>query len=289
MAIKSKPKPEKDRSERWLLTYADLITLLMVFFVILYSFSIIDVRKFLNLKGSLDRALNQGVLAGVSTSGLNNEASGSSVQDQITASNQAAQASVASQLQQIAEASGAGESISVTEQPQGVTISLSAGLLFQSGTADLKPGAKPLVDQISQALMDINNPLEVVAYTDDVQPAATNSKFKDNWEVGSARGYNVLRYLVDNDKLPESRLSLGNRGQYTPLYPNDTPENRARNRRVDINIVFPRPEDQPIGTPFQVPVQPAGAAPAPARPAVTAPAPAPAGAASTNAAAAIND
>src|SRR5690348_10540914 len=93
MAIKSKPKPEKDRSERWLLTYADLITLLMVFFVILYSFSIIDVRKFLNLKGSLDRALNVGVLSANSTSGLNTTVSGSSVQEQLSAASQSAQAS----------------------------------------------------------------------------------------------------------------------------------------------------------------------------------------------------
>jgi chemotaxis protein MotB len=256
MALKAKGKPEKDRSERWLLTYADLITLLMVFFVILYSFSIIDVRKFLSLKGSLTEAFEQGVLSGVSTNGLNTSVSGSSVQQQITASSLAAQQSVASQLQQIAEASGQGESVSVTEQPQGVTVSLSAGLLFQSGTADLKPGAKRLIDQISGALNDIQNPLEVVAYTDDIAPEPTNSLFRDNWDVGSARGYAVLRQLVDVDHVAERRLALGNRGQYTPLFVNDSPEHRAANRRVDINIVFPRPEDQPIGTPFQVPVQP---------------------------------
>ena len=102
MALQSKPKPEKDRSERWLLTYADLITLLMVFFVILYSFSIIDVRKFLALKGSLTEAFEQGVLTGVNTTGLNTTVSGSSVQEQITASSISSQKSVASQLQQIA-------------------------------------------------------------------------------------------------------------------------------------------------------------------------------------------
>ena len=257
MALKSKPKPEKDRSERWLLTYADLITLLMVFFVILYSFSIIDVRKFLSLKGSLTEAFNSGVLQGVQTSGLNTTVSGSSVQTQISAASTSAQASIASQLQQIAEATGDAESISVREQPSGVTISLGAGLLFQSGTADLKPGAKALLDQIATPLKESNNPLEVVAYTDDVQPQATNSQFANNWAVGAARGYSVLRYMVDTDQFPESRLSLGNRGQYSPLYPNDSAENRARNRRVDINVVFPRPQDQPIGQPFQVPAQPA--------------------------------
>lgn len=263
MAIKSKGKPEKDRSERWLLTYADLITLLMVFFVILYSFSIIDVRKFLSLKGSLTEAFNSGVLQGVQTSGLNQTVSGSSVQEQITASNASAQRSIASQLQKIAEATGDAESISVREQSQGITVSLSAGVLFQSGSDKLKPGAEALLDQIAQPLNDIQNPLEVVAYTDDVQPQQT-ADLKNNWLVGNARSYSVLRHLIDADKMAENRLSTGNRGQYTPLYPNDSPENRARNRRVDINIVFPRPGDQPIGVPFQIPVQPNAGPGAPA-------------------------
>ncbi len=255
MALKAKPKPEKDRSERWLLTYADLITLLMVFFVILYSFSIIDVRKFLNLKGSLDKAFNQGNLAATSTTGLNATVSGSSVQEQLAAASSASQASVFSQLQRIAEASGEGEAFTVKEQPSGVTISLSAALLFQSGTSALKPGAKQLIDSIAGPLKEIPNPLEVIAYTDDLPPAPTNSTFNDNWGVGSARAYNVLRQFVDADNFSEERLSLGNRGQYSPLYPNDSPENRAKNRRVDISIVFPRPENEPIGTPFQIPVK----------------------------------
>ncbi|HEX6511160.1 MAG TPA: flagellar motor protein MotB [Chloroflexota bacterium] len=266
MALQSKLKPEKDRSERWLLTYADLITLLMVFFVILYSFSIIDVRKFFNLKGSLTQAFTQGVLSGVNTNGLNTEVSGSSVQEQISAANSSASASVASQLQRIAEATGEGEAVTVKEQAAGVTVSLSAALLFQSGGAELKPGAKQLLDQLAQPLNDIPNPLEVVAYTDDLPPQSTNSAFTDNWLIGNARAYNVLRQLIDVAKIPESRLSLGDRGQYSPLYPNDSPEHRAKNRRVDINVVFPRPEDQPIGTPFQIPVQPEARPSAVARP-----------------------
>src|SRR5438552_16755428 len=181
MAVVSSAKPEKDRSERWLLPYADLITLLMVFFVILYSFSIIDIRRFLSLKGSLDKAFTQGNLAATSTTGLNSTVSGSSVQEQLTAASTSSSVSIASQLQRIAEASGEGEAITVREQPQGVTISLSAALLFQSGTSELKPGAKQLVDAIADALNGIAQPLEIVAYTDDLAPVTTNSSFKDNW------------------------------------------------------------------------------------------------------------
>ena len=268
MAIRAKAKPEKDRSERWLLTYADLITLLMVFFVILYSFSIIDVRKFLNLKGSLDQAFNQGALSAASTTGLNDTVSGDSVETQIAAANENAKASLATELQQIAEATGAGEAVIVTKVPQGVTVSLSAAVLFQSGTAGLKPGAQQLLGQLSQPLSTIDNPLEIVANTDDLPPAKTNSQYKDNWDLGNARAYSVLRTLVDQDKLAQQRLSLGNNSKYAPLVANDTPEDRAKNRRVDVLIVFPRPQDQPIGQPFQIPAVPSIQPAAPAAQAV---------------------
>ncbi len=253
MALKSTPKPEKDRSERWLLTYADLITLLMVFFVILYSFATIDVKKFLNLKGSLDKAFNTGVLAGISSQGLNQQLSGASVQEQIASANENAKASVASQLQKIADATGSGEAVQIVTTASGVTVSLSANVLFQSGTADLKPGAKELLTAVAQPLIGIDNPVQVVANTDDITPATTNSPFKDNWQMGNARGYAVLRVLVDQAKFPEKRLSIANNAQFQPLFPNDSPEDRAKNRRVDLMIVFPRPEDQPIGQPFSVP------------------------------------
>src|SRR5579862_9584520 len=255
MAIKATPRPIKDRSERWLLTYADLITLLMVFFVILYSFSIIDIRKYLSLKGALTEAFNQGVLSGVSTSGFNQEGWGASIQTQVGQANESTKASLASQLQKIADNSGLGEAAIISNSPEGVTVSLAANFLFQSGTADLKPGATDLIAQISDPLRGIPNPIEVVAHTDDLPPVTTNSQYKDNWAVGNARAYNVLKALTDSAKLPEDRLSLGNFGPYTPLYPNDSAENRAKNRRVDLIIVFPSPDEQPIGTPFQVPVQ----------------------------------
>jgi chemotaxis protein MotB len=253
VAITAKPRPVKDRTERWLLTYADLITLLMVFFVILYSFSIIDIRKFYNLKGSLTEAFHQGVLSGVSASGINETVSGSSVQEQLQPASESTKASLATQLQTIAEASGLGEAVTVTTNPEGVTVSLAANLLFQSGTSDLKPGALELIGQIAPPLRQIQYPIEVVAHTDDLPPAPTNSLYKDNWQVGAARASSVLRALTGPGQLPESRLSTGNYGQYDPLFPNDSPENRAKNRRVDVIIVFPTPDLQPIAEPFQIP------------------------------------
>src|SRR5437879_5045717 len=121
MALKSKPKPEKDRSERWLLTYADLITLLMVFFVILYSFSIIDIRRFLSLKGSLDKAFTQGNLAATSTTELNSTVPGSSEQGQLAGGQRA-------RVQRIALPGGRGQgpgAAALARQPRPVHTSVS--------------------------------------------------------------------------------------------------------------------------------------------------------------------
>jgi chemotaxis protein MotB len=261
VALQSKPKAEKDRSERWLLTYADLITLLMVFFVILYSFSIIDVKKFEDLKGSLDKAFSAGVLSGLNTTSLNAQVAYGQVQQAITSPNENAKAQVASQLQKVADATGSAEGITVTEVSQGVTISLASQLLFQSGTASLKPGAIDLLVQISDPLKEIPNPIEIVSNTDELGPQSTNSQYSNNWLLGNARAYNVLRAMVDKATFPEERLSLWNKAQYSPMFPNDSPENRAKNRRVDLLIVFPTdeaailPSAQGTGPSYAVPIQ----------------------------------
>jgi chemotaxis protein MotB len=258
MALQSKAKPEKDRSERWLLTYADLITLLMVFFVILYSFSIIDVKKFQDLKGSLDKAFSAGVLAGLNTTSLNASVAYGQVQQQITSNNNTLKAAVANQLEKVADASGSGDGITVTEVTQGVTVSLASQLLFQSGTAALKPGAAALLAQIGEPLKELENPIEIVSNTDELGPQSGNSQFRDNWLLGNARSYNVLRVMVDKNSFPEERLSLWNKAQYSPMFPNDTPENRAKNRRVDLLIVFP---DEQAATQAAQPEAPANAVP----------------------------
>jgi chemotaxis protein MotB len=239
MALQSKPKPEKDRSERWLLTYADLITLLMVFFVILYSFSIIDVQRFQDLKGSLDKAFNSGVLSGLTATSLSANVAYGQVQQAVTSQNDAARASVASQLQKVVDAAGAGDGVTVTEVTQGVNVSLASELLFQSGTASLKPGALELLAQIAPTIRELPNPVEIVSNTDELGPQTTNSEFPDNWLLGNARSYAVLRALVDKNSFPEERLSMWNKAQHAPLFSNDSPENRAKNRRVDLLIVFP--------------------------------------------------
>ena len=240
MAIKAARRPEKDRSERWLLTYADLITLLMVFFVILYSFSIIDVKRFEDLKGSLDKAFNSGVLSGLNTASLNQSTAYGTVSERIVSDSETAQASVASQLQQVAEATGAGDQVTVNEVAQGVTVSVSSDLLFQSGTADLKPSAAALLQQIVAPLKTLDNPIQVIGNTDDVPPAPTNSAFKDNFQLGQARAASVVRLLIAQAQFPPERLSAWSKGQYAPIAPNDSAENRARNRRVDLLVLFPQ-------------------------------------------------
>ena len=285
MAIKAKSRPEKDRSERWLLTYADLITLLMVFFVILFSFSIIDVKRFQDLKGSLDKAFNQGVLAGLNTTSISGQTSYGTVTEAIKSDRDNAVAAAASQLQQVVDATGAGDQVTVNEVAQGVTVSRSSDLLFQSGSAQLKPGATQLIQQIATPLKTLNNPIQIIGNTDDVPPAATNSQYQDNFQLSQARANSVLHVLVDQNQFPPARLSVWGKGEFAPIAPNDTPEHRAQNRRVDLLILFPTdqapafPSGSPAAAPALQAAPAAGGTAAVAKPAAVTPLqPAPAGA-----------
>src|SRR5581483_2595658 len=266
MAVKATSRPEKDRSERWLLTYADLITLLMVFFVILYSFSIIDVKRFQDLRGSLDQAFSQNVMAGLNATSLSESVAYGNAQQRVLSSVETAKVSAASQLQRAINASGAGDAAPVVQAAQGVTIRLKADVLFQSGTAALKPAGVDLLVRLGDTLNSLPNQIQIIGNTDDLPPAATNSAFTSNWQMGQARAYSVLRVLVDRDKLPENRLSLWSKGQYDPVVPNTSAENRALNRRVDLLVVFQQLEDVPF-VPFTLPLSGNSPQP-PANPAV---------------------
>src|SRR5439155_1391650 len=81
-----------------------------------------------------------------------------------------------------------------------------------------------LLAQVSEPLKSLPNPLQIVSNTDELGPQSTNSQYPNNWLLGNARSYVVLRALVDGNRFPEDRLSLWNKAQYSPMFPNDSPE-----------------------------------------------------------------
>jgi chemotaxis protein MotB len=227
-----------DNGERWLLTYADLITLLMVFFVVLYSMSSADSSKFKAISVSLQQAFNLDVLKGRGGTSIGEtvEASVPSVLDNLINSSQVSQVSLlGSKIQAAADGVAQSPDVSVSIDKEGVVIRLSGSYLFDSGRAELKPNSLGILDAVSAELRLQANDIRIDGHTDSTP--IDSARYPTNWELSVARALAVTRYLTETDGVPSGRLMAAGFGEFRPLVPNDTREHRAMNRRVEIHLL----------------------------------------------------
>ncbi|MCX7709413.1 MAG: OmpA family protein [Clostridia bacterium] len=238
---KPKAKVEKDTSERWLLTYADLMNLLLIFFIILYTMSQVDVAKFNQLAASLRAEFGNNATSsligdgGTNNSLINLEANApanvvpSKLEEQQIEE-------VKKEVTEMIEKENLKGSVEVTIQERGAVISIMEKVLFKSGSAEIEQDSKPTVEKIGNILKSItSNQIKVEGHTDD-DPIRT-TQFPSNWELSSARATNVLRLLVDKAGINPKSISAVGYGEFRPKAENTSPENKAANRRVDIVIV----------------------------------------------------
>ncbi|MBI3762809.1 MAG: OmpA family protein [Chloroflexi bacterium] len=225
--------------ERWLISYADFITLLMVLFVVLYSMGQTDVKRYKQLAEGLRRAFG-GAARIVDPSiaeagGGNADTEPAPVTLDGFPQRSPDSLDVAAELTALLTNSGLSNAISVQNNIEGLLLSLSENLLFAPGRADLLPGAYPVLDKIAVMVNQIDNEVRVTAYTDNTPPL--DPRYPTNWELSAARSAAIVRYLVERGLAPE-RLTAAGRGEYHPLFPNDTAEHRAFNRRAEIVVVY---------------------------------------------------
>jgi chemotaxis protein MotB len=241
MSKKKAPEAEGN-SERWLLSYSDFMTLLMTMFVILYSMGQVDVKKYKQMADSFKSAFSVGGGPVKVVDAQINQSSGTDANGQpnpieIPGIPQKAPDSVevAGQLTSFLSSQNLGKEVSVQTNIEGVLISLSEELIFPPGTATLQANAYPVLDTIITMLKKIENPVRVVGHTDNTPPV--DPKYKSNWDLSLARGMVIGDYLIKNGIKPD-RLTVSGRGEYDPIFPNDTPEHKALNSRADIVIIY---------------------------------------------------
>ncbi|MGA2614607.1 MAG: OmpA family protein [Spirochaetia bacterium] len=237
-----KVEEHKEDLMRWLLTYADMITLLMLFFIILYAMSSIDTAKYSQLAQALASVFNGGeftifdqpttggvgVLPGV-TSGQKVESRGAG-KKQGTGGQSTLQTQALSSLQNLVKSG----KVHVIPTDRGFAISLTSDLYFASASAELGADAMPVLQEVSDFLARIPNSVIVEGHTDNVPPDP--KKWVSNWQLSGERAVSVLQAL-DDYGVPPDRLSASAYGDTRPVQSNDTPEGRSYNRRVDIVIV----------------------------------------------------
>ncbi len=218
---------DDENLERWLLTYADLITLLLAFFIVMYSMSQVDAKRF----GKVAEALN-GVLRGrpiaVELNGLSHKTGygllklGNLRMIQV-------------QIEERFENLGKQEEIQTEKTERGLVVHIMESALFKEGSASLEPRAIAVLDLIGNSLKGLPNHIRIEGHTDN-RPIST-STYPSNWELSSARATEVVRYFTDNLAIQPSRISALGYGEFRPIRPNNSIENRAANRRVDIVIL----------------------------------------------------
>ncbi len=220
---------DEENLDRWLLTYADLITLLLAFFIVMYSISRIDSGKFSEVTSALTSVFAGSKLGIQSPEDLSSELA---INKLLNKGNLGV---LETQIQKIAVQLDVGKQLSTDMQARGLIIHISESAFFDPGQSELKTGAKMLLDLLSVQLLKLPNHLRVEGHTDNI-PINT-PEYPSNWELSTARAMSCLRYLVDKIGISPRKISASGYGQYRPLAANDTPEGRAKNRRVDIVIL----------------------------------------------------
>lgn len=228
--MRKKKPPEPQGTPAWMTTYGDMVTLLLTFFVLMYAFSTIDTQKYLQIANSLKGALGGNI--GVLNQGI-------SVERKSEFASVIAARKVFDQLQKILSKKGLEGKIELSENEKGITISFKEKLFFNIGSADILSEGYLILTEVGSILAEQTFPIRIEGHTCDLP--IRNNKFPSNWELSATRAVNVARFLTEKNNLNPTKVSISAFGQFKPLVPNTSEENRARNRRVDI-VILVNPE-----------------------------------------------
>jgi chemotaxis protein MotB len=245
MAKKKKQHEKEPNHERWLVSYADFITLLFAVFVTLYAMSQTDKKKVEQIMESMRDSFgysqssparkpavidsgNINIIPAMTKVTLVPRRGKSRGGDQDF---QSAKASIEAYLMK----AGAKDKVSVSISERGLVVSLKEAGFFDSGSATIKPSSYQLLNDVVSSLSGYSNGVRVEGHTDNV-PISSHA-FPSNWELSTARATNVLQYLIRQDDFEPGKISAAGYGEYRPVSDNGSEDGRRKNRRVDIVLL----------------------------------------------------
>src|SRR4051794_10777637 len=253
---RKKHHEEHENHERWLVSYADFITLLFAFFVVMYAISQVNEGKYRVLSDSLLQAFKPDAAAnsilptrdprsGTPTSPIarlrlkREEAQRRAREERMR--------NIAQQVMQALAPLVQDGQVRVTQSARGIAVEINASMLFKSAQATLEPDSEQALVAVAQVLGGSDNAVEVEGHTDR-DPIST-PQFPSNWELSGARASSVVRLFVDSGVAPQRMVAAGY-ADTRPLDSNDTVEGRTRNRRVTVLIRPEQPEHVLAGVPL---------------------------------------
>lgn len=229
----------------WMNTYADMVTLLMTFFVLLYSMSSLDSQKFHQIASSFQEMFTGKSQASILDFNMSN--GDVPIVGQASPSEEAAEKveseddEVLKEVSKYVEENGMSDQVQVYENEKGVNLELKEKVLFDTGKADLRSDSISVLTKINDLFKNTSGNIIIEGHTDNVP--IKNSRYPSNFYLASDRALSVLDFFLSKDMNhnPE-RFSTKSCGEYEPVAPNDTEENKAKNRRVNIIIVSQKKE-----------------------------------------------
>jgi chemotaxis protein MotB len=256
-----KKHPEHVNHERWLVSYADFITLLFAFFVVLYSSSQVDKRKAGRLAMAIQVAFQEmGVFQTSNTKipikdeeaipfetvqvveNINKDSDLKRIVNPMTGTLTSAASAQSlrdaqKEIQKALNPEINRNEVTMTMHREGLVVSLKEMGFFNSGSATIRPDSMDAISRLAEVIKNRPEDLRVEGHTDNV-PIHT-ARFGSNWELSTSRATGLIQLLITQFGLPPSRLSAAGYGEFHPIASNDTPEGRAQNRRLDVVILAP--------------------------------------------------
>ena len=207
---------EDNAEGTWMIPYGNLMTVLMILFLILYSYThMLDKKQYEEVVASMQQDLG----GDETTQQLRKILQGEKVED----------------METILDRKGLKKFVDVIINEEGMKITLRNPVLFKIGEAELGARAKSVLGEVVELMKGAEDDVVVEGYTCSM-PVRKGGRYKSNWDLSAARAFSVVRYFINLGMAPE-RLSGIGYGAYRPKYPNDTGEHRAMNRRIEINVI----------------------------------------------------
>jgi len=238
---------EHENLERWLVSYADFITLLFAFFVVMYSISQVNESKYKVLSDALINAFKNAptsphaplsIQTSKNTAGAQAQKAIVVKKSDVPDPNQKKETekmkAIAKDLTSVMEKLVKQGQVKVTQSSKGIVVEINASVLFASGQAVLQEESIKVLTAVAKVLADVPNHIQVEGHTDNAP--ISNVLFPSNWELSAARASSVVRLFEVNGVAPERLVAVGY-GEHRPVESNSTPEGRARNRRVTVLIM----------------------------------------------------
>jgi chemotaxis protein MotB len=247
VAIKRRHE-EPENHERWLVSYADFITLLFAFFVVMYAISTLNEGKYRVLSDALVMAFRHDRVVTPQTTGMApmNRTTATpmpaplrpKVADPLRREQERKLLDLAGKIKEALAPLVKTGQVRLTQLPRGIAVEISASVLFAPGQANLQPDSIAALEAVAHVLTATSDAVQVEGHTDNVPIASP--QFPSNWELASARASSVVRLFVASGVIPV-RLTASGYADNRPVESNDTPEGRARNRRVTLLIIAAPP------------------------------------------------